>query len=243
MNPSTNYLVRKNVSENKKFLPYAWHGLSVVIWFLLYNSYSYFLSNKNDFFDFTVAFIMSVIILALFQEALVNKLVKIFPFWLITVIAGFLFGLIYTFVFLGSLLFFPLGAGIVASSFNNVGYEMSFSLLTIFILTTTGIIFSIFTYGVWAIIIKPIHKSNQINEKGKLVFNNIVITGGSLFVSTTLLFSFLLVFNSNMLISSLLSVVAFSFLTFSGFKDMYFENSISKPFRMKSIERIQTELF
>ena len=112
-------------------------------------------------------------------------------------------------------------------------------MVPIFTLTTTGIIFFLFTYGVWIWLIKPIQNSSQINNKIKLILENIIIITVSLFASFTLLFALLVVSNSNMFFSTFMSAMCFSLITYSGFKDIYLENSVVKAFKSNAIPNIQ----
>ena len=240
MNPTYKNPFSRIKSNNKKSLPYFWHGITLVVWAILYVSYASFLLEKNDVLPFIFAFLCSLVILGLVHEFLINKIIKMFPYWLITDVLGVFSGLFYCLVLFLSLFAVGTVAGIVAFGFKDIiGFRYSIYLLPIFTLTSTGIAFFLLTYGVWISIIKPVQASSHVNDKIKLIFDNIIIITVSLFASFTLLFALLVVSNSNMFFSTFLSSLCFSLITYSGFKDIYFENSVVKAFKSNAIPIIQ----
>lgn len=224
-------LLKTTNPKKKSVFPYLWHGISIGTWFILYTAYQYFLFERNEYQIFILFFALTLVIFAVFQQALISKLIKIFPYWFFSDLIGFILGFLYVLFFIWALFTFVLQAGIIITSMKSyLGIGNTIYLMTIVILTTTGFVFFLFTYGFWEIFVNPLIKSHRINEKIKLSMDNVIIIVFSIYSAITLLFSFLLIFNSNMLISTFLSSLAFSYITHSGFKEIYIENSILKPF-------------
>ena len=104
-----------------------WHLISISCWFtllLFWNFLNLILSANNQNVNFGFSIIGSVILFGLLQEILINRIMKIFPYWFMIVISGIVIGIIYGVLFLLSSLTLVLLAGSITVSIERLMVNM-----------------------------------------------------------------------------------------------------------------------
>lgn len=226
--------VPKNLDKSRQpFFQIIWHLISFIIWIAFYLVDSRFASS-NNMSDF-LYFILVIVVYALLQEILVNRLIKIYPYWAIIIISGIFLGAVFTIVFLVTLFSVALGVSIVtANILNSPGNKTQGVILSALLIPTSGaVVLILFIYILWYRIAKPIHNSDKLDERKKFIFEGIIHFAVAFYLGATLIFAFLVIFSSNMLIASFLTFIALSIGTFSSFRELYQENMMHKGFEIK----------
>ena len=226
---------RKNSSKEFKNSRLIWYFLSIFSWSsLLFFAHEQY--GKIDILLLITVMIGVVFLIGILQNISIHGLLGIYPYWIIIVVLGFLGGFIWIIMFLGSLFGIMLGSAILTTSLANIVGETISTTLTIFVIPTTySLVFLVFTYGIWYKFLKPMHNSNRMTERSKLLLEGIVAIAVSLFISLSLYVAFSVIFASNFLIATLLSSLPFSILSYSGFKEIYEENAIFNVFKIKNL--------
>ena len=229
---------RKTKLQNDKIIYPFWYITSTLSLSLIYLFYNYYLHNSN--IDFLIlGVIISIFLVVIFQELAVKKHLDMFPYWAIILISGIILGCIFCLMFVGSLFYFVYQSSIFTASLSDkYGKNVSLILSVVLIPTVAAVIFVLFTYVLWFQVVKPIHNSSKLSEKNKLLFEGIISISVAVFVSLTLYVGLLIILFNNSLVAYLISAFAFSYLSFSGFKEVYAENAFFGVFLIKDFDQI-----
>lgn len=227
-------LLRPRKSALNKFTYLIWYGASTLSIFLIYLVYTLYLQNKNIPL-FLLGIIISLMLLILLQEIIISKYMKMFPYWAFTLITGIFLGFLWSILFIGTLIYMVIQSGIFATSLKpTFGKNISLILSIVIMPFTTALIFVIFTYGLWHKVVKPIHKSSKLSEKHKLLFEGIIAIVVSVFSALSIYVALIILLFSNSMVAFIISAFVFSYMTFSGFKEIYSENAFFGVFEIKA---------
>lgn len=196
-----------------------WYPINLIFYALLY--YSIFLLN-NDYLALIIGIVCSSILLGIFQGVMINRFLPILIRWIILVPIAIISGLLWTGIFLGTLIVGMLFATTSLGEF----YQLAFVVVPV----SYGIIFYFSTYWVWHHIIVPIENSSYLSPKNKILFVGFIFIAGSVYLCANLNFAILVMTANNLQIGAFFSGLLFTFIAKSGVKEMMFENMLAKTF-------------
>jgi hypothetical protein len=227
---SAESLSKKNPLGQLKNTKFLWYIGTIFSWSILYFTFLE-LTISIDIVIFPLVTIGCIFLIGFLQGLIVNRMINILKYWILIVIFGFIFGIVWMIAFLGTLFLIVTFSTFFVDSLE-IG-NLSTILVSFVIPITYGLVFVAFTYGVWYKIIKPIHESNRLNEKKKLLLEGSVAIAVSLYIALSLNVVSLIAFAGNFVIACILSAFTFSFLSYSGFKEIFDMNLIFNIFPVK----------
>lgn len=228
------------ILKSYKKTRYLWYLSSILSWILLNAIYFYF-SDLNNNIVLLVSLILCVLLIGFIQDLNINRILSIFPYWLLIVILGFLSGLIWLVAFFGSLvLILVIVAVFTTNLIPTFGQTLAVITTVAAIPTSYAIIFVLFTYGIWYRFIKPLHSSHRLSERNKLILEGVVAVAISIFISISFDAVLLVLFANNYMISCILSAIPFSILTYSSFSEIYTQNSFFNVFQVRDQVKVSS---
>lgn len=216
--------------KTKRAIPFLWYVVTTLAFLLVYPLLTSYIAHQKQT---TLLIILAIfIIVILVQELLANQYIKIFPYWSFILIVGTILGIISSIILLGAIFSFPLLVGIFTTSLKGqFGNTVSVILSGILIPLSGAVVFLIITIFFWYGIVKPIQKSEKISEKKKLLFEGIVMILVIVFVTINVYLALILISLNNFTVAYLITSVAFSYFTFSSFKEICSENLYMNVFK------------
>lgn len=212
-----------------KLTPIIWYICSTIAIFISYPIFTLYSQNHSTLTLFT-GVLLPIILVVIIQELIARQQINIFPYWTFILLVGSLLGFVCSLIFIGGILSFVLLTGYTTLQ---VQGNTGIILTIIAIPSAAGLIFVLMVYIFWHRIVKPIHDSKRLSDKNKLLVEGIVSVLISVFISICAYVAFLILTISNLVVAYFFACFVFSYLTFSGFRDICSENVFFNVFKPK----------
>ncbi len=215
-----------------KQTPFIWYAFTTISIFLADPLLTIYNDTHNQIY-LILGIILPIILVIVIQEIIAGRYLKIFPYWTLILIVGLILGTICSILFIGIILFSVLYTSNYATTLSPViGKDSSIFLTVIASLLTPGIMFAILIYIFWYRIVKPLHSSAKLKEKNKILLEGFVAVIVSVIISISMYAAVLILSFSNVTIAVLFGSLTFSYLTFSGFNEIFTENKFLHVFEI-----------